>query len=104
VRVDEISAYVEALDGELPTLIVGDFNEDGDGRAIAFLHRRGMRSALPQFHPRANTWRWTTSVGTVHHQLDHVVYDNRLVPVDATVVPGGGSDHLAVLVTLQSVD
>jgi endonuclease/exonuclease/phosphatase (EEP) superfamily protein YafD len=104
VRVDEIASHLTALDDALPTLIVGDFNEDKDGRALAYLRRRGLRSALPQFHPRADTWRWTTSVGTIHHQLDHVVHDDQLVPIDATVVPGGRSDHLAVLVTLEAVD
>lgn len=102
VRVDEIAAYVAGLDGELPTLIVGDFNEERDGKALAYLHRRGLASALPQFAPSANTWRWTTSVGTVRQQLDHVVHDPSLVPIDATVIPGGRSDHLAVVVTLES--
>ncbi len=104
VRVDEIASYLEGLDGTLPTLIVGDFNEDRDGDAIAYLRRRGLRSALPQFHPSADTWRWTTSVGTVHQQLDHVVHDAHLVPIAAAVLPGGRSDHLAVLVTVESVD
>jgi endonuclease/exonuclease/phosphatase family metal-dependent hydrolase len=104
VRVDEISSYVEGLDGELATLIVGDFNENRDGGALAYLRRRGLRSALPELDPSADTWRWTTSVGTVHQQLDHVVHDPSLVPLDATVIHGGRSDHLAVLVTLESVD
>jgi endonuclease/exonuclease/phosphatase (EEP) superfamily protein YafD len=104
VRVDEISAYVAGLDGELPTLIVGDFNEDRDGGAVAYLRTRGLRSALPEFHPRADTWAWPTSVGTVSHQLDHVVYDHSLVPIDAAVLEGGRSDHRAVVVVLESVD
>lgn len=105
VRVDEISSYLEGLDGELPTLIVGDFNEGRDGGALAYLRRRGLRSALPELHPSADTWRWTTSSGTtISQQLDHVVVDHSLVPIDATVIPGGRSDHLAVLVTVESVE
>jgi endonuclease/exonuclease/phosphatase (EEP) superfamily protein YafD len=100
VRLDEITSYVNGLDGELPTLIVGDFNEESDGGALAYLRRRGLRDA----DPGADTWRWTTSIGTVHQQLDHVVHDASLVPIDATVIQGGRSDHLAVLVTLESVD
>jgi len=103
VRVDEISAYVEGLDGDLATLIVGDFNEDDEGGALAFLRERGLRSSLPELDPGADTWRWTTSVGTVHHQLDHVVHDPSLVPLTATVIHGGHSDHLAVVVTLESI-
>jgi endonuclease/exonuclease/phosphatase (EEP) superfamily protein YafD len=104
IRVDEISSYVEGLGGDLPLLIVGDFNEGRDGDALAYLRRRGLRSALPELQPDADTWRWTTTSGsTVHAQLDHVVVDHSLVPIDATVIEGGRSDHLAVLVTVESI-
>jgi endonuclease/exonuclease/phosphatase (EEP) superfamily protein YafD len=102
VRVDEISSYLEGLDGELPTLIVGDFNEDRNGRALAYLRERGLRSALPELDPDADTWQWTTSSGTTfREQLDHVVVDHSLIPIAATVLPGGRSDHRAVLVTIE---
>lgn len=104
VRVAEIASYVDGLDGDLPTLIVGDFNEERDGDALAYLRRRGLRSALPEFAPDANTWAWTTSVGPVRQQLDHVVYDPFLEPIDAAVIPGGRSDHRAVVVTLEAAD
>ena len=44
-----------------------------------------------------DTWRWTTSVGTLHRQLDHIEHDDRLVAVAGRVLPGGNSDHLAVV-------
>lgn len=103
VRVDEVASYLEGLDGDLPTLIVGDFNEDRDGGALAYLRERGLRSALPELDPDADTWQWTTSVGTVREQLDHVVVDHSLIPIAAAVLPGGRSDHRAVVVTLEAV-
>jgi hypothetical protein len=33
----EITRFCQALDRSLPTMIVGDFNEEEDGRAIAYL-------------------------------------------------------------------
>ena len=42
-----------------PVIVAGDFNER-DGRAIDLLRERGFRSALPEFHGSARTWRWRT--------------------------------------------
>ncbi|HEY3357079.1 MAG TPA: endonuclease/exonuclease/phosphatase family protein [Polyangia bacterium] len=97
VRQAEIAAYADRLDPGLPTLVAGDFNESRTGRAVGLLATRGLRSALPDFAPGAQTWRWPTSVGTVRSQLDHIVHDARLVPLDARVVDAGSSDHLPVV-------
>jgi endonuclease/exonuclease/phosphatase family metal-dependent hydrolase len=105
VREAEIATYVEQLDRSLPTLIVGDFNEQTDGRALAYLSRRGMTSALPALRGADEpTWQWNTSFGTLRRQLDHVVVDPaRIEPLDARVIRGGRSDHHAVVVTLKTI-
>jgi endonuclease/exonuclease/phosphatase (EEP) superfamily protein YafD len=103
VRREEIESFAAGLDDSLPTLVVGDFNEPAGGGAVQFLARSGLRSALPEFHAGANTWQWTTSVGTVHSQLDHIVYDPRLRPLDARVLPVGNSDHRPVVAVFERV-
>lgn len=98
IREKEIAAYVKHLDASLPTIVAGDFNESESGKAVGFLQGRGLKTALPEFHPGADTWRWTTSVGTVRSQLDHLVYDHKkLRALDAFVVNQGRSDHLPVV-------
>lgn len=104
VREDEIEAFFAKLDEKLPTIIAGDFNEGSDGKAIQFLRKRGLRSALPEFQPSANTWRWQTSVGTVHSQLDHITYAPQLVPLNAAVIKTGRSDHWPVIATFRRVE
>jgi len=99
VRRREIAAFYTRLDPRLPTLVVGDFNEDEDGRAVRFLADRGLRTVLPEFQPRVTTWRWATSLGTLTKRLDHIACDRRLRPLVARVIPGGESDHLAVAAT-----
>lgn len=99
-RREEIAAFFTALDPELPTIIAGDFNEDAQGRAIAFLADKGLVSALPQVHPRAKTWRWQTKLGKLRMMLDHVVYGPGLELRGAEVLDRGTSDHLPVLVVL----
>jgi endonuclease/exonuclease/phosphatase (EEP) superfamily protein YafD len=97
IREQEIAAFTRALAPDLPTLVVGDFNEEEDGRAIGFLAGLGMRSALPEFAPKQHTWRWPTIVGTLERRLDHIVYDKRLEPLAVEVIEAGRSDHFPVV-------
>lgn len=101
IRRAEIEHHAALLDRDpsVPALVVGDFNEDAEGGALAFLAARGLRSALHVLDPTATTWRWTTAVGTVTARLDHIVHDARLAAVDARVLPRGRSDHFPVVAT-----
>ena len=99
LRTSEMGEYVKTLDPDLPTLVVGDFNENAKGGAVAILTERGFRTALPEFAPGAKTWHWNTSVGELRQQLDHVAYDTRLEPLDVRVMKEGRSDHDPVLAT-----
>ncbi len=100
VRDEEITAYLGHLDPELPTIIAGDLNER-NGRAIERLREAGFESALPAFQGSQHTWHWQTRVGQVTSQLDHVVHDNRLEPLNAEVLRTGRSDHYPVFVILR---
>src|SRR4029077_5180240 len=95
----EIARFCQTLDHALPTLVVGDFNEEEDGRAVAYLARAEwkMKSALPEFAPDRPTWRWPTSFGTFERRFDHLVYDFRLEPLSVEVIDAGRSDHLPVV-------
>jgi endonuclease/exonuclease/phosphatase (EEP) superfamily protein YafD len=99
IHKQEIERFCQTLDGRLPTVVVGDFNEEDDGSAIVYLigpsHR--MTNGLPQFAPTRPTWHWTTSVGTLERQLDHIVYDLRLEPLSVEVLDAGNSDHFPVV-------
>jgi endonuclease/exonuclease/phosphatase (EEP) superfamily protein YafD len=97
VRRREIETFAASLDPSIPTLIVGDFNEHEGGRALRWLRGRGMRSALPEFSPYAQTWRWQTSVVRLGGRYDHIVYDPRLEPLSVQVRRTGRSDHLPVV-------
>ena len=99
IHEQEITRFCQALDRNLPTIVVGDFNEENDGRAIAYLSGAAwrMKSALPQFAPDHPTWRWPTTFHTFERQLDHIVYDVRLEPLSAEVIDAGRSDHFPVV-------
>ena len=97
VREDEIRSYATALETKLCTLVVGDFNEGDHGRAVRWLEALGFRNALPQFEPRANTWRWPIGFITLKASYDHILYDQALELQSAEVRNGGRSDHLPVI-------
>lgn len=96
----EIETYWQGLEADMPTIVLGDFNESASGAAIEWLEGKGLQNALPQFDPGAHTWRWKTWIGRITHDLDHVLHDARLRLLDAKVVERGRSDHLPVVVDL----
>jgi endonuclease/exonuclease/phosphatase family metal-dependent hydrolase len=97
VRAEEISTFAAALDKSLPTLIVGDFNENERGRAAQWLSKNGYKSALPEFQPDAQTWRWRTSYIALTGRYDHLCYNAQLTPLRVEVRQAGRSDHLPVI-------
>jgi endonuclease/exonuclease/phosphatase (EEP) superfamily protein YafD len=96
-RLEEIEYHLARIDRALPTLVVGDFNEEGDGLALQRLGEVGFDDAIAHFAPKQRTWEWKLPSGiTLHFQLDHVLYDARLEPLQAHVVEAGRSDHKPV--------
>jgi len=99
IRARELTAFAAALDDKLPTIVLGDFNED-HGRAVKLLEAKGFTDVLPQFQPKAKTWRWDVKViGRIHGRFDHLLVNGGILPSDAKVLPLGNSDHLPVVGT-----
>ena len=99
-RLAEMDHFLTALEPGLPTLVVGDFNEGTSGAAVKRLEERGLRTALPEFAPKAKTWHWPVGPLVLSAQLDHLAYDVSLEPLEAHVERTGRSDHLPVVVDL----
>jgi endonuclease/exonuclease/phosphatase (EEP) superfamily protein YafD len=104
VREREITYHEAAIDPKLPTIIAGDFNEETDGRAIAYLVDHGFTDAVKQFVGTKRTWEWPTSSMTLRFQLDHVMYDDHFVALTAAVLEAGRSDHKPVVADFIRVD
>jgi len=103
-REREVQSYTTHLDENLPTLIVGDFNEGDDGRAVRYVESCGYTNALPEFAPRADTWHWPVGLLTLRGHYDHIFYNDDLYPLKVEVRKAGRSDHLPVVgeFTLES--
>ncbi len=97
----EIRHFLHWSVPELPTLVVGDFNEEADGAAVGWLEKRGYRNALPLFRPDQHTWRHPLLAWEIHQTLDHILFDRAFQPLDARVLDVGHSDHLPVVARFQ---
>lgn len=104
-RLEEIEHHLAALDPKLPTLIVGDFNEESDGLALRRLSQLGYGDATAQFNPKQPTWRWTVSSSvTLRFQLDHILHDVHFVPIASQIASSGDSDHLPIWTDFERID
>lgn len=100
----EVMKYLKSLRPDLPTLIVGDFNEGNGGRAISALEGHCYRDALPEFDHDSPTWHGRVFKLPMTARLDHVLYTPATLHCyRASVEKVGESDHWPVVATFGSV-
>jgi endonuclease/exonuclease/phosphatase family metal-dependent hydrolase len=92
----EIEEFYGARQPQVPTLVMGDFNDGGNSPAVRWLETQGLTNALPQFDHYGPTWKWRTSVVTLRRRMDHILYSAELDCSAARVIPAVASDHLPV--------
>jgi endonuclease/exonuclease/phosphatase family metal-dependent hydrolase len=100
-HLDQIRVFSDVCDNDVPTIVLGDFNEGVDGRAIRFLEGRGFSNLLPSYHPGQPTWRFRSVGNQFGETLDHILISDQLVSLDAWVKRVGESDHLPVLAHVE---
>lgn len=104
IREKEIAAHWDKIDGALPTIVAGDFNEDPDGLAIRFLAGHGL-ARIPTTGP--TTWHYEQIVkgkpwDLLKMDIDHVLVDKSFTTKHAHVMDAGTSDHRPVVVTIET--
>ncbi|MGB0882341.1 MAG: endonuclease/exonuclease/phosphatase family protein [Vicingaceae bacterium] len=93
IHVNELKLFMEKLNPDLPTLILGDFNENDDGKGLKWLaSEKKYTDALPLFDKRTETWRFLILRG----RYDHIVFNNKIKCIRARVYKLGKSDHFPV--------
>lgn len=104
LREQEVRDYLSQRSTQLPTLLVGDFNELPESALFQILKSENMDSALQQAGEKGSTWRWFGAEPALEMQLDHVVYAASTFRVQSVeILPGGHSDHSAVIVRLETL-
>ena len=97
----EIEQFFAACE-PMPTLVVGDFNEEPGGAALEWLESRGFSNVLPLYHPGQSTWRGRSVAGQFALAIDHILFDGSLVPLNAWVSSAGNSDHSPVVAHFEA--
>jgi endonuclease/exonuclease/phosphatase family metal-dependent hydrolase len=97
----EIQRITEDCVHGVPTMIMGDFNEDG-GAAVHFLETHGYEDVLPLYHPGQFTWRYDSFANEFSQALDHVMFDGATQPLNAWVLSAGNSDHIPVVAHFEA--
>lgn len=103
IHVREMQALTEHLAPDLPTLIVGDFNEPNDGKATRWLaSNRAFTDALPEFDRKSPTFHGKLGFLPITYRLDHIMYSPHLHCFNARVIKAGESDHYPALAEFGS--
>lgn len=104
LREQEVRDYLSQRNAQLPTLLLGDFNELPESDLFQILKSASMDSALQQAGEKGVTWRWFGAEPPLEMQLDHVTYSSSAFRVQSVqILPGGRSDHSAVIVRLETL-
>jgi len=98
----EIEDFNTQLMPDVPTIVLGDFNEGGSGSAVKWLKAKGMTDALPEFDAFTKTWRWNTRLVTLSARFDHILYSKHLHCLEARVLEEGSSDHFPVMAVFEN--
>lgn len=104
IRRDEVRSAWEHLDPAVAAVIVGDFNEGDDGRALTWLTEKGFTNAVARFDTRKNTWRWRWGLITLRDRFDHILHSPALRAASARIIQKGASDHFPVMAVLEKAD
>jgi endonuclease/exonuclease/phosphatase family metal-dependent hydrolase len=96
IRRAEIEAHWKTVDTSLPTVVAGDFNEDGTGQAVDFLAGQGL-TLVPTKGP--TSWHYQDLLSLT---IDHVMVGAGLTGSSGEVIDVGASDHRPVVVTLTN--
>jgi endonuclease/exonuclease/phosphatase family metal-dependent hydrolase len=99
-RILETRAVLPHIDRTLPTVLLGDFNEDIGGTSLQLLVKSGYCSAARRFTPAAPTWRWKVKGSEIRWQLDHILHGPRLQTRHFRIFEAGASDHFPLLSVL----
>lgn len=101
IHLKELQGFLADTDAKKPLIIMGDFNEHENNKAIRWLLEQDFTDALSTYDSYSKTWRWNTSFGvTLNNRYDHVVISKHLQCIGAKVIQVKASDHMPVLAVI----
>jgi endonuclease/exonuclease/phosphatase family metal-dependent hydrolase len=102
IRRKEIEHFHGRLKAGLPTLALGDFNENETGGAVTWLIGKGFTDVLSKVDPTIPTWHGQLGGIPLVWRLDHILFSKELACTGARVPLEGGSDHYPVVARFEA--
>jgi endonuclease/exonuclease/phosphatase family metal-dependent hydrolase len=102
IRRKEIEHFHGRLKAGLPTLALGDFNEDETGSAVKWLIGKGFADVLAKVDPQIPTWHGKLGGLDLVWRMDHILFSKDLACVGAQVLLEGGSDHYPLVARFEA--
>lgn len=94
IHTKELIHFLKMVDTNLPTIILGDFNENDNGETLQWLREKmKFQDALSKFDKKSKTWRWIILRG----RYDHLFFNDLISCYNAAVYKLGKSDHFPVI-------
>lgn len=98
MRLIEIRTYLRALQPNLSTVILGDYNEGDWGESVRLLRSLGFYDALLLDPTHSDTWRWPFGPFKLRGRYDRIFYTPKTLHADRVqVLHEGSSDHFPVI-------
>jgi endonuclease/exonuclease/phosphatase family metal-dependent hydrolase len=98
----QTQSFVQGNVPDMPTIVLGDFNEGPDGAAVEYLESLDFQNALPLYRPGQFTWRYPSLGNQMNTTIDHILFDGYMEPLNAYVLVEGNSDHIPVVAHLEA--
>lgn len=92
----EAERILDTLDGDLPTIVAGDFNSLAKQSAAARLKKAGFTDSFasvtenPEQHP---TWHWRVRGVELRLRIDFIFHKGGFTTRESKIFPGEASDH-----------
>lgn len=98
----EIKDAYKHVRGDLPTIVLGDFNEGKRGGAVKWLREeKGFRDAVTPFDPKTPSWHQDVGFAHPAARIDHILHSPHFVSEAGKVHQVGPSDHFPVTADLR---
>jgi len=104
-RLQDLQNWFTKLHPEIPTVILGDFNEGHSGifggKSCVWLENsRDMKDAIKQYDPSTYTWNLPLALFTLRANFDHIFYNTFFTCSNSKVLVEGSSHHFPVVAWL----
>jgi endonuclease/exonuclease/phosphatase family metal-dependent hydrolase len=100
----EIDAILKHLDGDIPAVILGDFNSVATFQSLGILKSKGFVDCFAETHENPEafpSWHWPTQHGEISLRIDYIFHSPDFRSLESNVIKSEVSDHFLIYSRLE---